>query len=132
MKLSYKYRVRKRGRGRDLDSGVNRESLASRKSGERISVNALLFNIVQIYSSFFFCYFQLQTQIHFGILFSYSLIYCFIVIIIRYLYNWYLILDPGFKPVNSYHTQLRSDGGTCRRVRETNDGPRSDVRGDIE
>ena len=34
--------------------------------------------------------------------------------------------------VNGYHTQLRSDGGTCLRGRETNDGPRPDVRDDIE
>ena len=69
----------------------------------------------------FHCYFQLQTQIHSEILFSYSLIYYFIVIIIRYPYSWYKIINLGFKPVNGHHTQLRSDGGTYWRVRETND-----------
>jgi len=37
VKLScYKYRVGKRGRGRELDNEVNRESLTSRKPGEKI------------------------------------------------------------------------------------------------
>jgi len=34
--------------------------------------------------------------------------------------------------MNGYHMQLKSNGGTCRRVSETNDGPRSDVRDNIE
>ena len=50
MKLGYKYRVRKRGRGRDLDSGVNRDSLAYGKPRERISIHALLFKFVNICS----------------------------------------------------------------------------------
>ena len=106
---------------------MNRESLASRKPGEN-SVTAF----VQNCSSLFPCYFQLQTQIH-SEYYSVTPIICsFVAINIKYLYNWYQILDLGFKPVNGYHTQLRSNGGTCRRVRETNDGPRSDVRDDIE
>jgi len=80
----------------------------------------------------FRCYFQVPTQIHSEILFSYSLVYSFIVIIIKYRYNWYQILDLGFKPVNGYHTQLRSNRETCRRVKQTNDGLWSDVRDDIE
>jgi len=32
VKLGYKYRVGKRGRGREMDSGVNRESLAPHES----------------------------------------------------------------------------------------------------
>jgi len=118
-----------------LDSGVNRESLASRKPGERVLSMlycSILFFFVLIYWSLFCCYFPLHTQIHSGILFSYSLIYCFIIIIIRHLYNWYQILDPGFKLANGYHTQLRSDGGKCRRIRDMNLGPRSDVRDNIE
>jgi len=57
VKPGYKYRVGKRGREKDLDSGVNRESLASQKPGDFIV-------IVHICSSLFYCYFQLQTQIH--------------------------------------------------------------------
>jgi len=36
VKLGYKYKVGQRGRGRNFDSGVNRESLASRKPGDFI------------------------------------------------------------------------------------------------
>jgi len=96
-----------------LDSGVNRESLASRKPGEN-SVTAF----VQNCSSLFPCYFQLQTQIHSEYYSVNTIIYSFVAIIIKYPYNWYQILDLGFKPVNGYHTQLRSNRGTCWRVRE--------------
>ena len=70
----------------------------------------LLYCYVQICSSLFICYFQFPTQIHSEILFSYSFIYYCVIIIIKYLYNWYQILDLGFKPVT------RSSGAMEERV----------------
>jgi len=114
---TYIWRVGKRERGRKLDSGVNRKSLTFGKPREKILL--LLYYSVQVCSSLFRCYFKLPTQIHFEILFNYSFIYYSVVIIFKYLYNWYQILDLGFKPINGYNRQLRRNGGTCWRVRET-------------
>jgi len=50
----YKYRILKRGRGRELDSGVNRGILASRKPGERILLMlycSILFKFVHLCSA---------------------------------------------------------------------------------
>ena len=79
MKLScYKYRVGKSRRGRELDSGVNRESLASGKPGEKT-----LLLLYFIFISLLFSITDSNTLRNI----SYSLIYCFIVIIIRYRYT---------------------------------------------
>jgi len=81
VKLScYKYRVGKRGRERELDSGVNRESLASWKPEEKILLLfyfifvPLLFsitdsntlrNIIQLlpYLLFYCYYYQIPLQL---------------------------------------------------------------------
>jgi len=50
----YKYRVRKRGRGRELDSEVNREILASRKPRDKILLMlycSILFKFVHLCST---------------------------------------------------------------------------------
>jgi len=59
VKLVYKYKVGKRGRGRELDSGVNRESLASRKREEIILLMLyclIWFKFVHLYFIFIFNY----------------------------------------------------------------------------
>jgi len=77
-----------------------------------------LFKIVHLCSLVIFHYRLKYTQNIIQLL-QLSIVF---IVIIKYIYNWYHILDMDFKPMNGYHTQLRSNGGTCRRVRETNDG----------
>jgi len=87
--------VGKRGRGRELDSEMNRESLASPKSGDnsvttfvqKRSGDNSVTTFVQNCSSLFSCYFQLHTQINSKYYSVTPIIYSFVAIIIKYLYT---------------------------------------------